>query len=263
MEVKFDQHLLNSKNTLLLEATLSDIKKEDIIFEIGPADGRLSRFLLQKKPKKLISIEMDENFKEKLEELKNDYDNFEYLFADGLIEIKKHKFNKLVSNIPYSITEPLYIKLLEIKTPYVVLLHGIGFYEQILNENSKWHYFVNSFYDVELINHIAGNAFSPPAKTMSVLLLLKLKEKTTKNDIFFQNLFSKSKRNTKNALQYTLVDTFEMTKKEAKEIIDKLELSNRCQDKNLENLSNEEFIKIITKIKDIKTNGLIDLEIKR
>ena len=248
MEVKFDQHLLNSKNTLLLESTLANIKKTDIVFEIGPADGRLSRFLLQKSPKKLISVEMDENFTEKLEELKKEYENFEYIIGDGLLELKKHDFNKLVSNIPYSITEPLYTKILEMKIPFVILLHGISFYEQILNKESKWHYFVNSSYDVELVNHIAGNAFTPKAKTMSVLLLLQLKKKITKKDEFYQNLFSKSKRNTKNALQFTLVDTYAMTKKEAKEIIEKLELSNRCSEKNLENLSNEEFTRITTKI---------------
>ena len=248
MEVKLDQHLLNSKNTLLLESTLASIEKNDVVFEIGPADGRLSRFLLQKNPKKLISIEMDDSFREKLQELKSEYENFEYIIGDGLLELKKHKFNKLVSNIPYSITEPLYFKILEMKIPFVILLHGISFYEQILNKESKWHYFVNSSYDVELINHIAGNAFTPKAKTMSVLLLLTLKNKQTKKEEFFMNLFSKSKRNTKNALQFTLVDTFAMAKKDAKEIIDKLELSNRCSDKNLENLSNEEFVKITDKI---------------
>lgn len=251
MEVKLDQHLLNSKNTLLLESTLADIKKDDVIFEIGPADGRLSRFLLQKKPKKLISIEMDSNFKDKLEELKSEYENFEYIIGNGLEEFNNLEFNKLVSNIPYSITEPLYTKILEKKIPFVILLHGIDFYEKIITNQSKWHYYINSFYDVDLINHIAGNAFTPKAKTMSVLLLLKLKEKITKEEEFFQNLFSKSKRNTKNALQFTLVDTFQLTKKQAKEIINKLELSNRCSDKNLENLSNDEFIKITNHIKEL------------
>ncbi|MCA9495698.1 MAG: hypothetical protein KC589_02045 [Nanoarchaeota archaeon] len=250
MDIKFDQHFLNSPKTLILESKLADINKEDIIFEIGPGDGRLSKELLFMKPKKLISIETDENLKDKLIEIEKENPNFEWKIGNGLEEMQNFKFNKLVTNLPYSITEPLYIKILENKIPFCLLLHGITFYKIIMDPKNKWHYFVNAFYDIEAIKEIPGNTFEPPTKTMSILLILKLKKTKEKCDIFFQTLYNKKERNSQNALIYTLVDLGK-TKKEAKELILKKELNDNIKNKKIINLSNEEFLEIVKIIKEI------------
>lgn len=249
MEVKLDQHFLNSKNILKMEQRIAAIKEDDIIFEIGPGDGRLSHFLLEGKPKKLISVEMDKNLEEDLKKLKSKYKNFEYIIGNGLDEFENHKFNKLVANIPYSITEPLYIKILEKKIPYIILLHGTTFFDKLHDETNKWHYFVNAFYDVENILDIAGNAFIPPAKTMSNLIKLELKteSKLTENEKKIQILFSKYHRNLKNAVIFTLVD-LDKTKKESREIFEKLEFKKELHKKNLGSISNEDFVEILEKL---------------
>lgn len=250
MEVKYDQHFLNSSKTLILESKLADIDKNDIIYEIGPGDGRLTKELLFMKPKKLIAVEADESLKENLINLEKDNPNFEFKIGNGLEEMKNFKFNKLVTNLPYSITEPLYIRILENKIPFCLLLHGITFYKIIMDSKNKWYYFVNSFYNVEVIKEIPGNSFEPPAKTMSVLLILKLKETKEKCDIFYQTLFSKKERSLQNALIFTLVDLGK-TKKEAKEIISKINIDNNIKNKKLLNISNEEFLKFNESIKSI------------
>lgn len=247
MEVKLDQHLLDSKNVLLLEKNSSNINKNDIIFEIGPADGRLSEFLLQANPQKLISVEMDSNFKDRLENIKKEYkDKFEYKIGNGLEEIETIKFNKLISNIPYSITEPLYSKICELKIPFVILLHGNTFFNILIDDTCMWHYYINSFYTIDKILDIAGNAFNPPAKTMSVLIKLEIKKKEilTQKEKLLQILFSKRDRNTKNALIFSLVDLGK-SKKESKEIIKELELSQRIENTKFSNISNNEFINIL------------------
>ena len=254
MQVKFDQHFLESKNTLLLEKNTANIKETDIIFEIGPGDARLSEFLLQANPKKLISIEMDPSMEKYLKKTKEKYkDKFEYKISNGLEEIENYKFNKLISNIPYSITEPLYNKILELKIPFVLLLHGNTFYNIMCDETNKWHYYINSFYNIEKILDIAGNAFNPPAKTSSTLVKLSLKNKNelTKNDILIQTIFSKKNRNTKNTIIFSLVE-LNFTKKQAKEIFNtKFNLSPIIEKTKFDNISNKDFLIILNKLKNI------------
>lgn len=251
MEIKYDQHFLNSKNVLLLEKNFAQINNEDIIFEIGPGDGRLSHFLLEGKPKKLISVEMDKNFENNLFLLQKKYNNFEYIIGNGLKELKKQNFNKLVSNIPYSITEPLYTKILEKKIPFVLLLHGITFYKIISDFNSKWYWYINSTYNIEMLKEVAGNAFEPATKTMSVLIRLTLKKEINNLDKFIQILFSKKDRSVKNTLIYSFVDYFKISKKKAKEIYNKLDINENKYLKKFENLSNLDFIEILEKIKNL------------
>ncbi len=251
MDVKYDQHFLISKNIMLIQSNISNIKSSETILEIGAGDGRLSQFILQKSPKKLISIEIDESFKDKLLSIKNSYENFEPLFGNGLEIIEKVEFDKIIANIPYSITEPLYKKLLEKKVKFALLLHGRTFYEILMDNSSKWHYFVNSFYEIELIKDIPGNAFEPPAKTMSVLLLLKEKKNKTKFDIFLNELFLRSKRNIRNALIFSLVEVLEISKKDAKKLLEPIFMKFELENKVTMNIPNEKFVSIVQEIKKI------------
>lgn len=245
MEVKFDQHFLKSKNTMLLEVNLADISTDETIFEIGPGDGRLSRMILEKNPMKLISVEMDESMKTSLDAVADKYENFEFVFGNGLEKIEEIKFDKLIANIPYSITEPLYIKLMESKVPLAVMIHGKTFYDHIVSEESKWYFFVNAFYEVELLNIIAGNAFEPVAKTSSVLVRLVLKNKLTDTDKIYQELFNKSSRSLKNALIFSLVDALGYSKREAKEKVNSFGLDNKILCKKVMSLSNKEFMEVV------------------
>jgi len=253
MQVKYDQHFLESKNTLLLEKNSANIKDTDVIFEIGPGDGRLSEFLLQANPKKLISVEMDENMDHHLKKIKEKYPNFDYLIGNGLEEINNFKFNKLVSNIPYSITEPLYNKILELKIPFVLLLHGNTFFNIINDDTNKWHYYVNSFYNIDKLLDVAGNAFNPPAKTTSTLIKLELKkeDKLTKKEKLIQTIFSKKERSTKNTIIFTLVD-YNKTKKEAKKIYEEnFKLNSIVEKTKFDNISNKQFLEILHRLENI------------
>jgi len=249
MKVEFDQHFLENDEILEKEIKVSNINKEDIIVEIGPGDCRLSKLILGKSPKKLIGIEMDGKLEEGLVKLKNEYSNFEYIIGNGLDEIKSIKFGKLISNVPYSITEPLYKYLMLAKIKIVILLHGKKFYKQILSTKSKWSYFVNSFYEVQLIEEVDGDNFKPITKVKSTLVKLELKldEKLTKKELFFQSLFLRENRSVKNAFIYSLVEIGK-TKKESIKIINELNLNDETSQMKLENISNKSFEYIISKL---------------
>lgn len=103
----------------------SDISKTDLVIEIGPGLGTLTKKLLDR-ARRVICIELDKNMIEILNERFALYDNFQLVNDDVLkvnlkeiIEKEKKNSNiekvKIVANLPYYITTPIIMKLLEDK----------------------------------------------------------------------------------------------------------------------------------------------------
>lgn len=246
MEVNFDQHFLMNKKVLEKTVKISEINEKDIILEIGAGNGVLTKRILEYNPKKLISFEIDKKFITDLEKIKNEHNNFEFVIGNALESFDKINFTKIIANIPYSITEPLYRKILETEVKFAVLLHGKRFYDLISSKKSKWHYFVNAIYDIKKVCDVLGGDFLPAAEVKSAVIVLKKKKNLNKNDRFFQELFEKRGRNVRNAVIFSLVDSFSINKKEALKVYDELgiEFGNRV----LDVLSNEEFCELARKL---------------
>jgi len=109
------QNFLINKPTLNKIIKFANLTKDEIVLEIGPGLGTLTRELA-KNTKKVITIEKDRKMVEFLRETLNDLPNVEILQGDIL------KFNddslltkdyKLIANIPYYLTSPLIRKFLE------------------------------------------------------------------------------------------------------------------------------------------------------
>jgi len=97
----------------------SSITKEDLVIEIGPGLGTLTKALLEKSGK-VVCIEIDDRMISILEDRFKLYDNFELINEDvlkvdlkELISINSFKSIKVVANLPYYITTPIIMKLLE------------------------------------------------------------------------------------------------------------------------------------------------------
>ena len=101
----------------------SNIEKEDLVIEIGPGLGTLTKCLLEKAGK-VICIELDTKMLQILEDRFSLYNNFELINNDVLkVDLKsiiekekaegKIKNVKIVANLPYYITTPIIMKLLE------------------------------------------------------------------------------------------------------------------------------------------------------
>ena len=103
----------------------SEISKEDIVIEIGPGLVTLTKYLIEKAGK-VLCIELDTRMIEILEDRFAENANFEVINQDVLkvdlnkiINEKKENGNikhvKIVANLPYYITTPIIMKLLEEK----------------------------------------------------------------------------------------------------------------------------------------------------
>lgn len=117
------QNFLISKDVIQSIIDSSKITKNDLVIEIGPGLGTLTKYLLERS-KKVICIELDRNMIQILEDRFQLYDNFKLINNDVLkvdlkqLIYKEKKENniknvKIVANLPYYITTPIIMKLLE------------------------------------------------------------------------------------------------------------------------------------------------------
>ena len=100
------------------------IEKDDLVIEIGPGLGSMTALLLEK-AKKVICIEFDKKMIQILNDRFIAYNNIELINDDvlrvnfnELIKQEKEKDSeikevKIVANLPYYITTPIIMKLLE------------------------------------------------------------------------------------------------------------------------------------------------------
>ena len=108
----------------------SGITKDDLVLEIGPGNGAMTRILCEN-AKYVVAVEVDKTLMPLLKENLKEYDNVEIINADflncdfniiidafksGLAELAPTDI-KVVANIPYYITSPIIMALLT--NPYV------------------------------------------------------------------------------------------------------------------------------------------------
>ena len=117
------QNFLIDEDVIRNIVDCSNISKEDLVIEIGPGLGTLTKFLLDKAGK-VICIELDTKMLKILNDRFLLYENFELINNDvlkvdlkNIIKEEKNRNNiknvKIVANLPYYITTPIIMKLLE------------------------------------------------------------------------------------------------------------------------------------------------------
>lgn len=117
----FGQHFLLDLNITRKIVRLGGPFDGEVVIEVGPGPGGLTRALLETDAQKLIAIEKDSRFLELLAELKPVYgERFDAIEADALkvdeaqilaersLPARAH----IVSNLPYNVGTPLLIKWL-------------------------------------------------------------------------------------------------------------------------------------------------------
>lgn len=115
---KYGQNFLKDEHILEKIINNVNVEKNDLIIEIGPGQGALTKYL-KKLDCQILAYEIDTSLKEYLEKLKDTNINYildDFLNRDIIKDLKEYSYNKLVlvANLPYYITTPILEKVMKL-----------------------------------------------------------------------------------------------------------------------------------------------------
>ena len=121
---KFGQNFLIDPHVLDKIIEAAEVTKDDFVLEIGPGIGTMTQYLCEA-ARQVLAVEIDNNLIPILQETLSPYDNVEIFHGDILkqdIHEIAEKYNdkkpiKVVANLPYYITTPIIMGLLESHVP--------------------------------------------------------------------------------------------------------------------------------------------------
>ena len=256
------QNFLISNEVVEKIINASDIKENDMVIEIGPGLGTLTKFLLQK-AKKVLCVELDKKMIKILNDRFSDYNNFELINEDILkVNLKKiiedNKKTeqianvKIVANLPYYITTPIIMKLLEekldIESITVMIQKEVA--DRLVEipggkNTGAITYTVYYYCESEKIIEVPNNSFIPEPDVTSEVIKMNLRKepavKIQEPKIMFmiiKSAFMQRRKTLLNALTNTKVF---VNKNEGLNILKKLNLNENIR---AEELSIQDFANI-------------------
>ena len=240
----------------------ASIGKDDLVIEIGPGLGSTTALLVEK-AKKVICVELDKKMIKILNDRFIADDNIELINEDvlkldlnKLIKQEKEqneiKDVKIVANLPYYITTPIIMKLLEenldIASITVMIQKEVA--DRLIEIPSGKNtgaitYTVYYYCECEKIREVENTCFVPMPEVTSEVINLKLRKepavKVENKKVFFniiKSAFMQRRKTLLNALVNTGVFK---SKEEGAEILRKLNLR---EDIRAEKLTIEDFARI-------------------
>ena len=239
-----DQHFLIDQEIIDLFIKSADVKTSDIVLEIGPGKGVLTKYL-NELAHKLIVVEKDVRLIPYLKD-------YNVIYRD-VLEYNIPKVNKIVTSLPYSITEPFMYKLLDVDFEKLIMMCGKAFVDSLDKNDTKLSIMCNLYYDYERIKDIVPECFNPKPKVMSSLITMKKKDINTlnKKDRVLAMLYKYRYMKVKNALKEILMKIDSLTQRQAKEVVKSLNIDSIVLDKLFDELSSKEVINLRNNLSNI------------
>jgi len=187
MEVKpkkyLGQNFLVDRQVAKSLVEAADIKKSDIVLEVGAGMGALTHLIAQK-VKKVIAVEFDPDIIPTLKKNLKGLTNVEIVNTD-ILKLSADYWQlatKIVGSIPYQITSPLIHKILHSKDrpKSITFIVQKEVAEKIATRPPKATYlsnFVDNFGKVRIVKTIKPVSFRPQPKVDSAILHISLYDK--------------------------------------------------------------------------------------
>jgi len=173
----------------------AEIKSDDIVLEIGPGTGVLTKEIA-KKAKKVIAIEKDKGLIDLLKESLKNFKNAEIICADILSYDFRSPNFKIIANIPYYITSPLIRKFLESENrPKEMILMVQKEVAQRISANppnmSLLSVSAQFYADIKILFYVSKKCFLPSPKVDSAVIKIIPKKSELNKNKNFRILFFK------------------------------------------------------------------------
>ena len=257
--MKFDykkslgQNFLKDKNIIKKIADSINPTEEDLIIEIGPGAGALTKEI-EKKKSEVICFEIDTRLKEILEEINSEkltiiFKDFLSIKINEYIDQNKYKNLYFVGNLPYYITTAIINKIVKESNPYEIT---IMVQKEVADrfsakpgtkDYSSISIFLQYNFDIERVCNVSKTCFEPVPKVDSSVIKFKRNKKISANDEekfykLIKDSFTQKRKNLRNNLNgYDLNKIQAILKKYDKDLTARAE-----------QLSIEEFVDISNNI---------------
>jgi len=250
---KYGQHILIDQNILSYIAETAALRDSDVVLEIGTGTGSLTRFLAEKAGY-VFTIEIDKQLFDLSSEILRYYQNITIINADILQS--KHRLNpqltasvedwlnrnnkkqiKVVSNLPYNISTPVIVNLLESSLPIsiMVLMLQKDITERLTALPGTKEYGILSvisqlFAEVEVVRTLSPHVFWPQPEVYSAIVKMavckdKYAHQITDYSFFLKivfSIFTTRRKTIRKSLEY--LKSCGISKSALKEILKSMQL---------------------------------------
>ena len=223
----YGQNFLIDEDAVNSIVESANISKGDLVIEIGPGLGTLTSALLEKAGK-VICIELDKKMIDILQDRFSLYNNFELINDDVLkVDLKSiidenltHlKYAKIVANLPYYITTPIIMKLLEdrLNLTSITVMVQKEVAERLTEKpggknSSAITYSINYYTEPSLVINVPNTSFIPSPKVDSSVIHLELlnqpKVKPLDEELFFKIIKTAFLQKRKTLINTLLIGNF-------------------------------------------------------
>ena len=265
---KLGQNFLIDDNVIENIIIAAGVTEEDLIIEIGPGLGTLTSKLLEKAGR-VIAVELDENMLKILQDRFKLYNNIQLINEDilkiNLKELITSNLNnlknvKIVANLPYYITTPIIMKLLEdrLNLESITVMVQKEVADRITavpgdKLSGAITYSVNYYSTTEKVVLVGKECFIPSPEVDSEVIKLNIRKEPpveVENEEIFFKIIKASFMQRRKTLANSLTNAGIIKDKEsANRIFDKMNLK---PDIRGEKLTIEEFAKLA----DLITKGI-------
>lgn len=217
---KFGQNFIVDKNVIDNIVSKSLVDKDTLVIEVGPGAGSLTCGLARCAGH-VMCYEIDTSLKDILSSNLRDFDNVtvrycDFLKASVVSDLSCFNFSKVyvVANLPYYITTPIIMKIIEDKIPVdklvVMVQKEVGDRFKALpgtRDYGSLSVFLSYYFDVSKLMDVSRNVFMPKPNVDSIVIEFNRKNNvySLKNeDLFFsivRDSFKQKRKTIRNNLR--------------------------------------------------------------
>jgi 16S rRNA (adenine1518-N6/adenine1519-N6)-dimethyltransferase len=242
---RFSQNFLVNLKAAKRIVDYLELKSDEKVLEIGPGKGVLTQFLIDR-AKKVYGVELDRNLCKYLEEKFKDNENLEVINQDilkfNLKKITKKDRLKVIGNIPYQITTPIFEYLIQNREfiDFAILTVQKEVAKRICAKpgTPDWSPLsigIQLFSNPEILFTLKPNSFFPAPKVDSAVIRVKflLKPKMEVEFPFFTDLVKAVFSQRRKTLLNSLSKSLNLNKDELKAILKEAEIDSKRRGETL------------------------------
>jgi 16S rRNA (adenine1518-N6/adenine1519-N6)-dimethyltransferase len=212
---RFGQHFLIDSSLAKREVAYAKLTKNDVVLEIGPGKGVITRLLAQQ-AKQVIAIEIDKRL---VEQLRTTLPENVTLICDDALSVDfttLPRYTKIVSNLPFEISSPIMFKFLQYSFSIAILIFQKDFAQRLVacpgtKEYSRLTVGVSYKASCRILEDVPRSCFSPPPTIdASIVELIPYKEPkfTVENEQFFFTLTKQLFTHRRKKIRYTIKSAY-------------------------------------------------------